>query len=293
MRSKYARRVKDFNGMNQIMIDIKPNRSVSDVYINQKMDVTKLMKYLEEKKKKGEHITFFHAIVAAVGKVFYNRPYLNRFIQNRHIFEHKYVDISFVAKIAFDDKAEEMMIIIRVDENDNINTLSKKIYDKVNQIRNNNTGEIEKKGANHLIDVLGHLPNIIRVPIVGILKWTDKKGILPMSITEDNLYYSSIILSNLGSLHSNAIFHNITDFGNASSLATIGEVKNEEIIVDGKKQIRKLCEFGINLDERIADGFYFVKSMHFLQYIFDHPELLEDDANKIIEIDNKVNKNSR
>ena len=51
MRSKFAKRVKDFNGMNQIMIDIKPNRSVSDVYINQKMDVTNLMKYLEKKKR--------------------------------------------------------------------------------------------------------------------------------------------------------------------------------------------------------------------------------------------------
>ena len=288
MRSKFARRVKDFNGMNQIMIDIKPNRSVSDVYINQKMDVTNLMKYLEEKKKKGEHITFFHAIVAGVGKIFYNRPYLNRFVQNRHLFEHKYVDISFVAKVAFNDKAEEMMIIIRVDENDNVNTISKKIYDKVNNIRNTNTSDIEKKGANKVIDVLGHLPNIIRVPIVGLLKWTDKKGILPDSICEDNLYYSSIILSNLGSLHSNAIFHNITDFGNSSALATIGEARDEEIIIDGKKQVRKLCEFGINLDERIADGYYFVKSIQLLQYIFNHPELLEEDASKKVEFNEKT-----
>lgn len=285
MRSKYARRVKEYNGMNQISIDLKPNRSVSDVYINQKMNVTKLMKYLEKKKEKGEHVTFFHAIVAAIGKIFYNRPYLNRFVQNRHLFEHKYVDISFVAKVAFDDKSEEMMIIIRIDENDNVNTISKKIYDKVNKIRNTNSEDMNKKGANHAIDVLGHLPNIIRVPIVGLLKWTDKKGILPSSICEDNLYYSSIILSNLGTFHSSAIFHNINDFGNASALATIGEAKDEEIIVNGKKEIQKLCEFGINLDERIADGFYFVKSIQLLQYLFDNPELLEEASSKKIEID--------
>ncbi len=284
MRSKFARRVKDFNGMNQIMIDLKPQRCVSDVYINMKMDMTKLMDYLDKKKKNGEHITLFHAIVTAVGKVFYNRPYLNRFVQDRHIFEHKYVDISFVAKVAFDDTSEEMMIIIRVDEDDTLETISKKIYDKVHGVRDTK-GKIEKKGANNIIDVLGHLPNIIRVPIVGLLKWTDKKGILPDSICEDNLYYSSIILSNLGTLKSNAIFHNITDFGNASGLATIGEIKDEEVLIDGKKEIRKRCEFGINLDERIADGYYFVKSVHMLQYIFDHPELLEDAANTTIEMD--------
>ena len=36
-------------------------------------------------------------------------------------------------------------------------------------------------------------------------------------------------------------------------------LKDEQIIIDGKKEIRKLCEFGVNLDERIGDGFYFLK----------------------------------
>ena len=287
MRSKFARRVKDFNGMNQIAIDLKPQRCVSDVYINQKMDMTKLIEYLDKKKKEGEHITLFHAIVTGVGKVFYNRPYLNRFVQDRHIFEHKYVDISFVAKVAFNDTAEEMMIIIRVDENDNLETISKKIYDKVHGLRDSDK-KFEKKGANGIIDVLAKLPNIIRVPIVGALKWMDRKGCLPASICEDNLYYSSIILSNLGTLHSSAIFHNITDFGNSSALATIGEVREEEVLINGKKEIRKRCEFGINLDERIADGYYFVKSIQLLQYIFDHPELLEEDAAKKVEPEESI-----
>ena len=282
MRRNFAHRVTDYTGMSQIMNDIKPGRSVSDVYINQKMDVTNLMKYLDKNKKKGNHYTFFHAVVTAVGKVYYNRPFLNRFVQNRHLFEHNDVKISFVAKVAFDDKAEEMMIIIKVDPEDTIETISKKITEKVEAIRKND--KIEKKGANNIIDVLGHLPNIIRVPIVGMLKWMDKKGILPASIEEDNLYYSSIILSNLGSIHCGAIFHNITDFGCASALATMGEIKDEEVIIKGKKEVRKLCEFGINLDERIADGYYFAKSVNMLQYILDHPEMLEDPANETVKV---------
>ena len=53
---------------------------------------------------------------------------------------------------------------------------------------------------------------------------------------------------------------------------------------DGTEEIRKICEFGINLDERIADGYYFAKSVRLLQYIFDNPELLEEDANKKIDL---------
>ncbi len=278
---KYAKRVDNISGLSQILIDLKPDRSVSDVYINQKMDVTELCKYVEKLKKKGEHITIFHAFMAAIGKVYYNRPYLNRFVANRHIYEHNDVVISFVAKIAFDDNAEEMMILVKIDKDDNIHTISKKILDKVDSIRNK---EVDKKGANSAIEILGKLPNIIRVPIVGVFKWCDKVGLLPSSLVEDNLYYSSLIVSNLGSIHCGAIFHNITNFGNASGLATMGEIKDEEVIINGKKEIRKICEFGINLDERIADGYYFAKSVQLLQYIFDNPKLLEEYASKKIEI---------
>ena len=278
---KDAKRVRNITGMMQISMDLKPQRSVSDVYINQKMDLTTLSKYIEKKKKEGSDITFFHAFVTAIGKTIYNRPKLNYFVANRHIYEHNDVVISFVAKVSFEDHAEEIMILIKVDPEDTIETISKKIRDKVESIRNKKE---EKTGANSAIDILAKLPNIIRVPLVGVLKWTDKVGILPSSLVEDNLYYSSIILSNLGSIKCGAIHHNITDFGACSTLATMGEIKDEEVLMpNGKKEIRKLCEFGINLDERIADGYYFAKSVKVLQYIFDNPELMEMRADEKIE----------
>lgn len=279
---KDARRINGLSGLAQISIDLKPNRSVSDVFINQKMDVTNLVKYIEKKKEDGEKITYFHAFLTAVGKLLYNRPKLNYFVANRHIYEHDEIIVSFVAKVSFDDKSEELMLLIPVDEKDNINTLSKKIKDKVDDIR---TKKVNKKGANNAIDVLGKLPNIIRKPVVGLFKYMDTKGWLPKSFCQDNLYYSSIIMSNLGSIKCGAIFHNINDFGTCSSLLTMGEIKDEEVLINGKRQIRKLCEFGVNLDERIADGYYFAKSLQLLQYILDNPELLEENANEKIEIE--------
>ena len=281
MSSRNAKRIKNINGMEQIMIDLKPRRCDSFVYSHIDIDMTNLVKYIEEKKKDNPDITFFHAFIIALGKVFYNRNKLNRFIQNRHVFEHNNIVISFVAKVNFTDKAEEIMIMIPIKENDNINTISKYIKDKINNIRNKKP---EKRGANSAIDTLGKLPNIIRIPLIGILKWCDDKGILPKSLIEDNLYYSSTIVSNLGSIKSNAIHHNITNFGTCSSLATMGEIKDKEIIINGKKEIRKICDWGIAFDERVADGFYLIKSLELLQYIFNNPETLENNANEIIKI---------
>ena len=284
MGSRNAKRIKDIHGMEQIMIDLKPRRCDSFVYSQVDVDMTNLYKYFEKKKKENKDITLFHTFVMALGKVIYNRNKLNRFVQNRHVFEHNDVVISFVAKVAFEDMSEEIMIMVPILESDNVNTISKYIGDKVNDIRHK---ELKKDGANDAIDTLGKLPNIIRIPVVGLLKWCDDKGILPKSLTKDNLYYSSTIVSNLGSIKSNSIHHNITDFGTCSSLITMGVMRDKEIIIDGKKEIRKICDWGIAFDERVADGFYLIKSMEMLQYIFDHPEMLEHDASEIIELEKK------
>lgn len=281
MRDK---RVKNVNGLNQIMIDIKPNRCDSDVYINQKIDVTNLVEYMEKIKTNNKDITYFHAFMTALGILFYNRKKLNYYVRNRHLYEHKDIVISFVAKISFDDKSEEVMLLIPISKDDNIFKVSEKIKSKIDKLRNKDRS-FNKNGANSAIDILGKLPNILRIPTVGILKYFDKIGILPSSLVKDNLYYSSLIVSNLGSIKCDAIYHNITNFGTCSGLISIGEIKDEEVIIDGKKQIRKMCEFGVNLDERIADGFYFVKSLKLLEYILDNPKLLEDNCSNIINIE--------
>lgn len=48
---------------------------------------------------------------------------------------------------------------------------------------------------------------------------------------------------------------------------------------------RYICDFGITLDERIADGVYFAKSLNLLEYILNNPSMLEDKASDKISID--------
>lgn len=285
MKRKDAIKVKDIDGLHNILIDLKPKRCDSDVYINQKIDMTNLVKYIEKKKKENKDlkITYFYAMAMAFAKLFYNNRLLNRFICDRTTYERKDVIIAFVAKIAFDDKSEEVMINIKVDKDDNIYDISRKISQKVNKIRNNK--EVKKENTNNIVDIVGKLPKIIRVPLVGIFKFLDKKGMLPQSFTKDNLYYSSIILSNLGNLKIGSIYHNLTNFGTSSFLATIGLIHKETIVDEkGKEKVVDICDFGINCDERIADGYYFAKSIKLFEYIIENPELLEDRACEKVEI---------
>lgn len=276
-----SKKVKDINGLQQILIDLKPDRCDSDVYINQKFNVSKMVNYIENKKEEGFDITYFYVFLTVIGKLFYNRNKLNYFVANRHLYEHNDIRISFVAKVDFSDDSKEVMIMLPILPDDNIFTISKRVKEKIEGVRNSKE---RIDGLNQFVDCLGKVPNIVRVPLVGIFKWLDKKGILPNSLIKDNIYYSSIIISNLGSIKCGAIYHNLTNFGTCSSLATVGEIKKEKGI-DGK--VIDVCEFGVNFDERVADGYYFVKSLKLAQYIFDNPSLLEEKVSNKIEIKNE------
>lgn len=284
---KDAKKVRNLDGLHNVMIDIKPERCDSDVYMNKEIDVTKLIKYVEKYKKEhpDDKITYFHAFAMAFAKTIYNKPLLNRFVANRTFYDRNDVIIAFVAKIAFEEDSEEIMINIKVDKNDNIFTLRDKITKRVAKIRNSKKGE-KKENTNNIVDVVGKLPKLIRMIVTGALKFLDKHGWLPESITKDNLYYSSVILSNLGNFKIGSIYHNIVNFGTSSIIATMGMIHKSKVIdKDGKEKIIDVCDFGVNMDERIADGYYFAKSIKVLEYILDNPELLEDRADARIEID--------
>jgi len=276
---------KEMTGMAYINCDLKKKRAYREVFMNVPIDVTEMIKYVEKQnKKKDVHITYFHMFCAAIGKTIYNNPNLNIYSIGGNFYMRNDVILSFVAKTDFSDEAKEVMQMLKVEENDNIFTLSKKISGGVKKARSDS--KENSSGGDNLVDTVGHMPKIIRRPIVGVFKFLDKHDLLPKSLTEELLYYSSVIMSNIGTLNSpRGIYHDLTDFGTNSIMATMGKIYKQEVInEDGKKEIRDFCDFGITLDEGIGDGFYFIKSVNFLKYLLDNPKLLEGPANEKIKI---------
>lgn len=269
-----GKRVKDLDAMHALMPYIKPNRCDSDVFINQIMDVTELVKYYGKLKAKDKDITYFHMFITLIAKTIFNRPLLNRFIVNKKYYDRNEVTIAFTSKINYEDEAKEILKVLTIEENDNLETIKNKTLKAVNEVRN-----AKESGTNSIMSIVSKLPNFIMSLIVKMVKFMDRHDLLPKSLIDDNLYYSTCIVSNLGSIKSGAIYHNLTDFGTSSILATIGEIKEE----NGKY----FCEFGINIDERIADGVYFVKSVKLMQEILNNPESLERNVNDKIEIKTK------
>lgn len=269
------------SGFEKIWNGMKPRRSENEVHILKEIDVTELKKYYDSRKKDNEKLTYFHLFSTAVSKVIYNKPLLNRFVINGRKYVRNEVTLSFVAKTEFTDDAGELFTVMRVEEEDNLNTISKKILGDVKKIRNN-----EGSDTDDFMDKLKCLPKFMINFVVMVIRFLDNHDWLPKSLTNGSIYHSSVLLSNLGSIQSDAIYHNLTNFGTNSIVVTIGEIKESVKVIDGEIIKRYVCSFGITLDERIADGVYFAKCVNLLEYVLNNPSLLEgrvDDKIDIIE----------
>ena len=59
--------------------------------------------------------------------------------------------------------------------------------------------------------------------------------------------------------------------------------KNRGFVYAGSEEYRNSVDLGLTIDERIADGYYYSKSVRLLKYILEHPECLERPFNEPVD----------
>ena len=262
-------------GMQTLMANVLPNRTDCEVCCHEKIDATELLKFLEQ--RNAEHpefkTTVFHCALLVIARIIKERPYLNRFIQGRRMYERYEISIGFVAKRKFADNAEEALMFYVPKEDDTLDTLSRKIAGDVKETKKSATST---GGIDATVDAFAKIPRILLMAVIRIIRWLDFWGANPKALTDGDTNYSTVLLTNLGSIKGPAVYHHLNDYGTNSSVVAIGTLHKEEMVMpDGHKEIRDVVELGCTLDERIADGFYFVRSLKLVKHIFAHPELLD------------------
>ncbi len=262
-------------GLQTVMGYLFPKRTDCEVYLRDQIDATELLKYLEE--RNAEHpeykTTVFHCAVTALGRMVKERPLMNRFIQGYRLYERDEITISFVVKRRFADGAEESLMVLNVQDDDTIDSISKRIVGEVKETRKS---EHATGGIDDLLDKFAAIPRLLLIPIIRIIRWLDFWGVNPKFLTDGDPNYTTILASNLGSIKCPSVYHHLNNYGTNSVMITIGTLHKEEVVMpDGTKEIRDIIDVGATLDERIADGFYFARSLKLVKHIFAEPKLLE------------------
>ena len=97
--------LQELDGYHVFLPYLMPNRADCEAFINEQVDLTNLLAYLEQKNaaNPGQRYTMFHVIAAAIAKTITLRPQMNRFISGKRIYQRKGISLSFVAKKEFSD----------------------------------------------------------------------------------------------------------------------------------------------------------------------------------------------
>ena len=280
--AKYKRKdgilVPETDPMHLITPHMVPNRCDNEAVLTELFDMTAVEAYLAKKNADGPEFkyTFFHVICAAIAKVLVLRPRMNRFYAGRRLYDRNDILFAFVVKKKFEDNGAEALAIIKVDKDGEISPVEQlhgKVKDIVYSVRKENKTE----GTTEKMGILTKLPRGLLRFVMSFLNWLDYHGKYPAALMKDDPYFASVFVSNLGSIKMHANYHHLVNWGTNSIFVVIGEKKLTPFFQpDGSVQMRDALELGLTIDERIADGVYFAKSIHLLRRLLSQPELLDE-----------------
>jgi hypothetical protein len=242
---------------------IMKGRNESAIYFNQRIDITALKAWLNEKNRavaatgEGSKATLFHAVLTALIRTVNERPQINRFVIGRRVYQRHDLSCAFVIKREFRDDSNEEIAVMKFKPDDTLSSIAQRIADEVKKVRK--AAKDDDKQRNGIVKWFNYLMNMPRILLRGLvrfLSWLDYHGWLPRFVCELDPMHSSIWLSNLGSLGIDAPFHHLYEWGTTSVFMTIGVAERAPAVdTDGQITVRDFINVAITLDERISDGF--------------------------------------
>lgn len=276
MRKKFGDRqdgklLRDIDSMHYIMPLMYPNRCDNEAFMHLRIDLTNAQEYLEKKNADNPAYRYnlFQLVVTAMLKAITLRPQMNRFIANKNMYQRNEVTAAFTVKKIFSDNGGEALARIYAKESDTIDTIHDEIYRQVSFCRSD-----KKDGSTASMDVIQKIPGKKFIGVVA--RFLDRHGWMPKSIIATDPYYCSVVLTNLGSLKLDAGYHHMTNWGTNSVFCAIGMMKKRPFYDDeGNVEMRMSVDLGLTIDERIADGYYYAKTVRLLKTLLENPELLE------------------
>ena len=273
--------LRKIHSIHVIMPLLYPNRCDNEAFISERIDLTNVMAYLEKKNASNPEYRYnlFQVIITAMLKTITLRPKMNRFIANQTMYQRNEISAAFMVKKIFSDNGAEAIAILKSKESDTIDSVHDAIYRQVSACRSDKADD-----GTAAMDILRMFPRPLLKLTGALLRYLDQRDWIPMAVIKGDPLYSSVMLSNLGSIKLKAGYHHLTNWGTTSVFCTVGEMKKRPFYDDdGNVTMRMSVDLGLTVDERIADGYYFSRTIALLRKLLENPELLEKPLNEEVE----------
>jgi len=248
-----------------------PTRTESTIYFEQEFDVTDTLAYLKEKNGGEGELTFFQVFLCALTRTMTERPDLNRFISGFNYYQRNEILLNFVAKKEKSDDGEEINVTIPFSPYETLSTVPEKVRSHIERGKSEAGNESEDTNI-----LLMKLPRpFIRLFLKGYAL-LDFYNLAPESLIRVDPMYSSVFITNVGSIGIDAPFHHNFERGNCGIFIALGMIRKKRYIEDdGTVGERDVVKVTFTYDDRIKDGVYCARAIELFRNYVENPRQLE------------------
>lgn len=274
-------KLRKIHAMHMVMPLMYPNRCDNEAFISERIDLTNINAYLEKKNSANPEYKYnlFQVMVTAVLKTITLRPKMNRFIANETMYLRNEVSGAFTVKKIFSDNGAEALAQIRTTGNETMDDIHDEIFRQVSFCRSDKVD-----AGTESLNAVAAIPGFLMRIVGAAARFLDRHGWLPQSVIAGDPYQCSVVLTNLGSIKLHAGYHHLTNWGTCSVFCAIGEAKKRPFFDDdGSVHMKDSVDIGLTIDERIADGYYYSRTVQLLRKLLENPELLDRPLNEPVE----------
>lgn len=277
---KEGRWLRNLPGLTQFTPYIMRHRNDACNQFAGQIEISETDRWIRAKRAEGyKGLGFMHLFIAAYIRVVSQLPGVNRFVSGQRIFARNDIIINMMVKHGTALDAEETCAKVVFEPTDTIYDVYRKMNAAIEEIRSS-----DNSGTEDFANLTTKLPRFVLKFVIWLLRVMDYFDWIPASLLGISPFHGSMMITDLGSLGIQPVYHHLYNFGNLPVFFAFG-AKRHEITVDrhGLPVERKYIDYKIVCDERIVDGQYYAAAFKYLKYYTKNPSELEYPPETVVE----------
>jgi hypothetical protein len=229
--------------------------------------VDRLLDYIERCRSRFP-VDITHCLVAAAGLGLRTVTKMNRFVAGQRLYQRNHIAVTFSMKRKrLDREAKLAAVKLRIQDGWTFVDVCREINARIRVERSDKETYADKE-----LGLFFRLPRFAVRWAMNAARWADYHNLLPAAFIENDGFFTSMFIANLGSLGMRAGFHHLYEYGTCPLFMMVGRIEERAWVVDGQVVPRRILHIRWSYDERIDDGLSSKDGIDHVRNALENPE---------------------
>jgi pyruvate/2-oxoglutarate dehydrogenase complex dihydrolipoamide acyltransferase (E2) component len=219
------------------------------IYGTYELDMTEVIRFVEDSKRRGVHITITGIFTSCLGRVLaFDIPELNCFVHRGRVVPRK--EVSVLVVVTQSEGQDLGAVKIRNAHLKTASQITREIHVQAKESRAGHESQVLQNKQ-----MLARIPWPFRVWFVRFVRWLFvEMGIELKPLGLSHSAFGSVLLTSIGTFGLQFAMPALFPFGKLPAALVLGEAEEKPVVRDGEIVIRTMIPVTATMDHRIVDG---------------------------------------